>query len=178
MNKKENLKYRSTHKAIMDAVLALLKEKDLNHITVAEVCRCVHINRSTFYEHFVDIPDVLDKMATQVNEAVLQIIPSSKPERENFLRLFYHVRENSAFYMLFFRQELPQSLQNKLFPTESPPMTTEIMEDRGIHSIRHLEYLHAMFQASLNALMCQWLKGGCQETPEELCDILLNEFQR
>lgn len=176
MNIKENLKYRSTHRAIMNAVLELLGEKELKKISVAEVCRRIGVNRTTFYLHFKDVPDVLDKVTEEVNANVAQIMPAETPTREDFLRLFCHVRENSAFYSLLFRQGLPISVQSRLFPKHQPPLDLKIMEQRNIRSIDELEYWQAMFQAGLNALLHRWLERGCAEPPEEICELLMNVF--
>ena len=61
MNIKENQQYWQTHQKIKDTVMELLQQKNLKQITVAEICRTVHINRSTFYEHFLDTHDVIEK---------------------------------------------------------------------------------------------------------------------
>lgn len=177
MNTKRNLKYQSTHDAILHTVLEMLEEKDIGEITVADVCRRVEINRSTFYKHFQDIPDVLEKMVESVNANFIGIIPESAPVRENFLCLFRHVWENRAFYSLLLRRELPSSVQSALFPIKLPAADSE-MAARLQLSPEQLTYHHAMFQAVLKGLLLCWLERGCAETPEELYEILRKECSR
>lgn len=50
-----------TTRAIMDALVDLLKKKPFSKITVKDIVTECGINRNTFYYHFEDIYDLLDK---------------------------------------------------------------------------------------------------------------------
>ncbi len=52
---------RYTLKVIEDSFLELLGKKPLTKITVTELCQTAQINRATFYKHYLDIPDLLEK---------------------------------------------------------------------------------------------------------------------
>lgn len=56
-----------TKQAIMNCLLELLSTKQLDKITVKDICEICEINRNTFYYYFQDIYDVLD--AVFQNEA-------------------------------------------------------------------------------------------------------------
>lgn len=51
-----------TKKIISDTFLELLKEKDINKITVSELCQKADINRATFYRYYLDVYDLLEKI--------------------------------------------------------------------------------------------------------------------
>ena len=53
---------RYTKKIIKETFLNLLEEKELNKITVSEICRISDINRATFYRYYLDVYDLLDKI--------------------------------------------------------------------------------------------------------------------
>ena len=67
-----------TKQAIMNCLLELLSTKQLDKITVKDICEICEINRNTFYYYFQDIYDVLDavfqneaeKSVRDVNEGV------------------------------------------------------------------------------------------------------------
>ena len=63
---KTDLRVRYTRKVIQEALWTLLKEKPLAKITVKEVCERAQINRGTFYKHYLDCYDLLDKMQEEV----------------------------------------------------------------------------------------------------------------
>ena len=75
MNKSES-KYFNTALRMDEALLALLEQKDLEYITVKELCRQAGVNRSTFYLHYETIGDLmneaLDRLGTPKN--LIQII--------------------------------------------------------------------------------------------------------
>lgn len=53
---------RRTREALYGALAALLTEKDLSQISVTELTRAADVNRSTFYIHFADIRDMMERM--------------------------------------------------------------------------------------------------------------------
>lgn len=174
MNKKENLKYQSTHKAIINTTLELLEQKELSRVTVAEICRLAHINRTTFYLHFKDTAEVLDKVAEDVAANISSIFPQGEPRKADFLRLFEFIKKNREFFTLFLRQRLPISTLNRLYPDE-PKIPAEVLERCSI-SRAQVEYHYVMVGACLNAMISCWLERGCEETPEELWEILRQEY--
>lgn len=59
--KKTDLRIQRTQKAIIDTFYELLDEKSFNSITVIDICDRALINRGTFYTHFEDKYQLLDK---------------------------------------------------------------------------------------------------------------------
>ena len=55
-----------TKKIIEDAFLDLLREKPFTQITVTELVKKAGINRTTFYKHYLDVPDLLGKIEDQL----------------------------------------------------------------------------------------------------------------
>lgn len=51
-----------TQKIIKDTFISLLSQKDINKITVSEICNIADINRATFYRYYKDTYDLLDKI--------------------------------------------------------------------------------------------------------------------
>lgn len=54
-----------TRKLIIDSFLALSKRKDFSAITVKDISKTASINRATFYSHFLDKYDLLEKVVNQ-----------------------------------------------------------------------------------------------------------------
>ncbi len=55
-----------TRKLIMDAFIELSEKKEFKDITVKDITAEAMINRATFYYHFEDIYDLLDKSLSEV----------------------------------------------------------------------------------------------------------------
>ena len=66
MNKSES-KYFNTALRMNEALIALLEEKDLEYITVKEICHRAGVNRSTFYLHDETIADLVNETMETIN---------------------------------------------------------------------------------------------------------------
>ena len=62
---KSDLRVIKTRKSIMQAFIKLSDEKDFKNITVKDITQEALINRATFYYHFSDIYDLLDKVLAE-----------------------------------------------------------------------------------------------------------------
>ncbi len=59
-----------TKKVIKDTFIDLLDEKDINKVSVSEICKIADINRATFYRYYLDVFDLLKKMEEEFVEDV------------------------------------------------------------------------------------------------------------
>lgn len=66
MNRSES-KYFHTALLMDEALIALLEVKDLEYITVKEVCEKAGVNRSTFYLHYETLADLANEAMEVVN---------------------------------------------------------------------------------------------------------------
>lgn len=63
---KTDLRIQRTQKAIVDAFYELLDEKSFGSITVIDICERALINRGTFYTHFEDKYQLLEKCISDI----------------------------------------------------------------------------------------------------------------
>lgn len=77
MNKSES-KYFNTALRLDEALIALLEQKDLEYITVKEICRQAGVNRSTFYLHYETISDLVNETMEMINQRFLSYFPQQK----------------------------------------------------------------------------------------------------
>ncbi len=62
MDKRTDLRIQRTQKAIIDTFYELLDEKNFGSITIIDICERALINRGTFYTHFQDKYQLLEKV--------------------------------------------------------------------------------------------------------------------
>ena len=67
MNKNES-KYFNTAILFDEALIYLLEKKDIEYITVKEICNKAGVNRSTFYLHYESINDLLEEAMNYINK--------------------------------------------------------------------------------------------------------------
>ncbi|MGV3240822.1 TetR/AcrR family transcriptional regulator [Streptococcus hyovaginalis] len=79
----ENTDLRSirTRKFIIDSFIELLEKKEFNSITISDITTGAMINRATFYRHFLDKYDLLEKV---IKEDLLKNILKELSTNEKF----------------------------------------------------------------------------------------------
>lgn len=65
-----------TKALIKDTFLALSLTTPAEKITVKAICDKANINRGTFYYHYLDVPDLIEKLGTDAAERVAKAIIS------------------------------------------------------------------------------------------------------
>lgn len=89
MNKNES-KYFNTAILFDEALLYLLEKKDIEYITVSEICTKAGVNRSTFYLHYESINDLIEETLEYINKKFNDYFNKSQEEfikRINILSL-------------------------------------------------------------------------------------------
>lgn len=61
MSERLDRRKRYTRKVLKESLISLLKDKPISSVTVKEICELADINRSTFYTHYNDQFDLLEK---------------------------------------------------------------------------------------------------------------------
>ncbi|MDY5509626.1 TetR/AcrR family transcriptional regulator, partial [Dysosmobacter sp.] len=119
MNKSES-KYFNTALRMDEALIALLEEKDLEYITVKEICRLAGVNRSTFYLHYDTISDLVNETLEMIDQRFLSYFPRQEEEvlgdidsrkreelilvtREHLVPYLCFIRDNKKIYRAAFR---------------------------------------------------------------------------
>ena len=82
-----------TKDIIKSTFIELLKEKEINKISVSELCNKADINRATFYRYYIDIYDLLEKIEQDLILELKEMLydksnQSMKEEIEDYLNLF------------------------------------------------------------------------------------------
>lgn len=171
MNKTNNKRKKTSQEKIEKAFIELIQTKDVNEITVTDICKITNLNRSTFYANYLDVYDLVDKIK---NKMINDFFSIYKNETENhyhsynFLKLFYHIKENQLFYKTYFKLNFDLT-KSVLFIDEE-----EII--RFNRSSQNIDYHIEFFKAGLNAILKKWLDNNCDKTPEEINKILEVEY--
>ncbi len=93
-----------TRRLLRDAFVELLEEMDVEKISVNKLAERATINRVTFYLHYRDIPDMMEKMADDMIEeisAIMRVDESNSPEdryEHLTLQLLEHIAQHHKFY--------------------------------------------------------------------------------
>lgn len=173
MNTKNNRRRKASIRLMEETFLQLLEEKELEDITVSELCKACDLNRSTFYANYMDIYDLADHVRKHL-EAEVGLLYRDEHDQgynsKNFLKLFCHIRDNQILYRTYFKLGYADRLPIDCFGYDT-------VLARQHFGDQHVRYHMEFFRQGFNAIVRMWLLGGCQETPEEMNEILLAEYR-
>ncbi|MDF2942641.1 MAG: transcriptional regulator, TetR family [Herbinix sp.] len=94
---------QKSKKAIMEAFMTLVLEKELENITIGEIAEKANVNRGTIYLHFDDKYDLRDKCLDhyliQLTKTCIQDHKEEKiTSKASLIRIFEHLEVNYEFY--------------------------------------------------------------------------------
>lgn len=99
MNMKGNKRHQETLQRIYMAFASMLREQELNKITVTELCEVANIDRSTFYANFEDIPALVNSYAAEIEKQV-----AAQPhEYGEFAWIFEYILKNKDLFQVYFK---------------------------------------------------------------------------
>ena len=106
MNTKNNKRKRESMQKIEQVLIEFLQTKELNQISVSDICKKAELNRSTFYANYVDIFELADTIREKLEAEVSELYKDEITEgfnSNNYLLLFQHIKENQIFYRTYFK---------------------------------------------------------------------------
>lgn len=178
MNTRNNRRFQDTEIRIESAMLEIMKKTDFEKITVKKICAKAQVNRSTFYAHFIDIYDLLDKMESFLARELLERYSAEPHEKHmpfsenSFIPFLRHIKKHSYFYKinLAHRKSYPirqgyDQILNIIKPR---------CEKAGITDEKEIMYYFICFQAGFTMILKHWVDTGCLEKETDIATIIKN----
>ena len=170
MNTPNNKKRRQSRERIEKAFIELMQEREINEVSVTEICKLAQINRTTFYSNYEDVyalaSAVLQTLVSEVDNLYYEEV-SKGFNSNDFGKLLRHIYENQLYYKTCFKLGIDK------LPIGQYDFSAAERYFGGKYVEYHIEY----FRAGFNQIIKMWLEGGCRETPEEMKYILESEYQ-
>ena len=170
MNIKNNKRRRESQEKLERAFIELLQTRQIKDITVSDLIKITGLNRSTFYANYLDIFDLADKTRERLEQDFSNLFADyeSLNDRSGALKMFRHIKENQLFYQTYFKL----CYDDKHLVSICDPKRAETE-----HVSKNLKYHIEFFRNGLNAIIKLWLAGGCKESPEEMAEVLKQEYR-
>jgi AcrR family transcriptional regulator len=169
-----------TKKLIEKNFVKLLDKKDISQITVKNLCDICDINRGTFYNHYMDIYDLKNKIE---NDLILKFneTMSKYPLNElnkNSLPLFEEILEfinqNIDVVTILFKENKNSSFLNKLVDVFKN-RTINIFNTLGNNYYnKNYEYFIEYVIYGCLGIVNKWLNDKHRDEPEKMAFILEN----
>lgn len=177
---------RYTRMIIEQSFLECLREKPVAKITVTELCQKAQINRATFYKHYLDIPDLLEKMEENIFSQIRSAFSAKEVELEAFLlkMLQYTCQERDCFFLLGGENGDP-NLMTKTFLVcyeSAYPLLSQSNPDMDESK---LQMLYHFLSHGAGGILTWWIRDGMRLPPENVaqyilgvCSLTANEMRK
>ncbi|UOQ48625.1 TetR/AcrR family transcriptional regulator [Gracilibacillus caseinilyticus] len=168
-----------TRQLLRDAFIDLLLEMDIKKISVNRLAERATINRVTFYLHYKDITDMMDKMADDMVEDISSVIEearinrtSKQPTGEVLSKCLEHIAANANFYKVVlttrgvpvFKDRLMQLLVDKIMSGIENRGNESFAEKASIQK----EILIWYDSSALIGTIVAWLRNDMPYSPNYL----------
>lgn len=155
------------------ALLALLKEKPLNKITVRELCTKAGVNRTTFYNHYHSPEDILRELVQQYAHSLSKLFDSPNHTFFSVITQVLERMEHNRSQILPLMQALPGAYLSEsiLALPQIDGLLTQALEARG--KMAYKEELRTFILAGSSRLITDWLTAPSRRSAAEEAKLLL-----
>ncbi len=136
---------RKSRKAIFDACVELIQEKEFENITINEIVVRADLNRGTFYLHFADKYDMMNSFENEMIDKIEHVIMTNLPEQQSE-QLFIQSRYDTIVEILKCFEENKELLQlilksshNSSFQAKLRSKLKLILEEKIFPKFNNLE---------------------------------------
>ena len=191
INKSES-KYFNTAIRMDEAFMEILEKKDLEYITVKEICEKAKVNRSTSYLHYETIGDLLSESISYMNEQFLSYFPKGSESiasninhaelrdlylvTPKFLKPYLeYIKEHRKLFSTAISRSNALGLENsydKMFTHVLSPIL-----DRFSIPENEKKYVLAFYIHGIMAVVKEWLKLDCEDSIDFVMKIIEKQIK-
>ncbi len=171
----DDRRVRKTKKALIDALVSLLSEKELRSITIKELTDTADIHRATFYVHYQDVYDLYEQLENHVLEELRQIVSNDASHSYEgvYKALIDYILENSTLCKMFFGHTANSSFQKRANEVlEESYLRIWLFEDNKSEITEYMRYLTAYNVQGCNAIIRKWMQDDFSCPREQIAAML------
>ncbi len=168
---------RKTRRQLRECLITLLKEKKVQDITVRELTDMADLNRGTFYLHYKDVFDLLEKTEAELQEDFNQLV--CKHDAVD-LKQRPSVIFNEIYSLVYDNADLIEILQGENGDLNFVNRQKQLIRENCLKD--WMEVFRSGNAAAFDAffsfivsgcigLVQYWLQTGLKETPEQMAKL-------
>lgn len=180
----------ATKSRIKTAFTELLKEKGIEGLTVMDIARKAGINRGTFYAHYVDKYELMEKLEMEIIYDLKQILIRSEEGDPNdpvelipyslILESLVYVKHDFAFISAIAGKGGDPQFITMVKEILSELITTKIAQSPELEFKKGNlpeDYAQEILLSSIVGIILLWIKKGAKETPKEIAQMITKAKQ-
>lgn len=182
MSNENDLRIRKTRKLIREAFIKLIDNKGFNAITINNIADMAMINRSTFYLHFTDKYDLLQRTKEEAIQNIMELVApethiiEGKLEYasfvENISAILKTIEMDALFYKMILNNkelsEIRNEMENVLKQKLDRSFSGQILISRDLF----LELLTSLYVSAIRWWLNNEMKYSAYFMAEQLVKLL------
>ena len=182
MNTDNNQLWKESEKRMQEALLVFLEQSRTP--TVGDICRQAKINRSTFYRHYLDIYDLMEKTERAIQLELVTAMRQGglRPDLETLtadalIPMVEFIGLYRSFYRSYLKTHLDASMEAGM-QTVWDKYLKPVFLSRGVTDEAHMLYYFQYFRTGVLSMLKLWLDRDCQESPREVAEMIEKTLHR
>lgn len=163
--------------AIRTALFSLLKEKELKHITVTDICKLADVNRGTFYKYYDDVPDLFAKIELSVVEETCEIIKEDCLNNFSIEKLISHIlhsiKDNQDFVHMLAKNPAETQYIRKIIQEFRPQFMETIAGNSGYTEEFAVNACFDFILGGTVNILLQWIQNGMATSDNQIENMLV-----
>ena len=175
-------RYSVADEAILGAFFKLVKEKKPDRITVSDITKTAGIARSTFYNHYQDIPSLISAVEDKTIRDVFSMMENFQPKNDRdicssyFLTLCRYTMENPFLSGLLSTPHGNDLFEKMLTMLHHYVTETTSNSRPAKHTKEEVSYVITCAIGSTIGVLHKWSRDNFNLAPEVIADILSEIF--
>lgn len=164
-----------TKRLLTEGLMTLLMQKDIKDISVRELADYADINRCTFYLHYKDIYDMIEKIEDELFLELNEILdlsgdtgssPDPSPVLNNIFEFLY---QNQTSIAAFLGPHGDRAFLNKIKELFKERMFS-VWEEHS-YQAENFEYYNSFIISGCIGMVEFWVQNNFQKSPEEMAQL-------
>jgi AcrR family transcriptional regulator len=180
-------KNRKTKQLIQQSFIKILERKPFESITIGDITKTAQINRGTFYLHFQDKFDLLNRIEQQLFADIgnhideLQSHYSAthafKKEQEHLANTLFSVIElHSPILRIFLSDHGRVGFHIRFRDAFSKKVRFNLEKNESFNAMLKvpMDYFLSFITSAFLGLIEQWIQNGLDKTPQEMTTLYID----
>ncbi|MCK9198696.1 MAG: TetR/AcrR family transcriptional regulator [Bacilli bacterium] len=178
-SEKLDRRVKYTKKVLKESLVEILEKKNIDKITIKEICEKADINRSTFYTHYYDQYDLLHQIENEVIQGINEHLDNyyfkSNRELESYETLkgiFDYIVENSKVCKVLLGENGIIELQKKILMIVQEQIIRKWQKETSLNN-ETAEYLLLFSVNGSIGIVQKWIQSGMKKPSDEIAKMIL-----
>lgn len=164
----------NTKQDLIDAFWYFYCNKRIEKITIKEITLKAGYNRSTFYEYFIDIYDVLEQIESSLIPNINELPPTTILNKnfeipiDVFLKLY---EKNEKYYSVLLGDNGDPAFSSKLKNSIKPMLKETLVTKVKLNDVE-FDFILEYILSSMISVMSYWLKNNKILSAEKLISLM------